>query len=47
MPSSRAALLLAVAASANPAADPNGRVTGFVERRESWDIQWKRAAGGG
>jgi hypothetical protein len=24
---------------------PDGRVTGFVERRESWDIQWKREAG--
>jgi hypothetical protein len=25
----------------------DGRVTGFVERRESWDIHWKRAAAGG
>src|SRR4051794_9587916 len=24
----------------------DGRVTGFVERRESWDIHWKRAAAG-
>jgi hypothetical protein len=22
--------------------DANGRVTGFVERRESWDIAWRR-----
>ena len=21
---------------------PDGRITGFVERRESWDIAWKR-----
>jgi len=24
---------------------PDGRVTKFVERRESWDVQWKRADG--
>jgi len=22
--------------------DPTGRVTGFVERRESWDVRWQR-----
>lgn len=22
--------------------DPNGQITGFVERRESWDILWRR-----
>jgi hypothetical protein len=22
---------------------PDGRITGFVERRESWDVVWKRA----
>jgi hypothetical protein len=22
--------------------DAQGRITGFVERRESWDVQWTR-----
>jgi hypothetical protein len=21
---------------------PDGRITGFVERRETWDVAWKR-----
>jgi len=24
--------------------DPSGKVTGFIERRESWDIVWEKAA---
>jgi len=27
--------------------DPRGRITGFVERRESWDISWPRRSNGG
>jgi hypothetical protein len=22
--------------------DPSGRITGFAERREAWDVMWKR-----